>query len=145
MKTYQGAGIALFKKTSEGYSILLGKRTINPDKGKWAIFGGKSETFDKTPFETAKREFKEESGLLFSSINTKFLGECKFNLPFFKWTSFLYEIEVSFNIPKHISYEFSDLRFISLSELKNYELAFGVKKEIRTFLTNSAKKSKFVL
>ena len=41
IKTYKGAGIALFKKTSEGYSILLGKRTINPGKGKWYIFGGK--------------------------------------------------------------------------------------------------------
>ena len=50
LKTYKSAGIALFKKTSEGYSILLGKRTINPGKGKWSIFGGKSETFDKTPF-----------------------------------------------------------------------------------------------
>ena len=56
LKTYKGAGIALFKKTSEGYSILLGKRTINPGKGKWYIFGGKSKTFDKTPFETAKRD-----------------------------------------------------------------------------------------
>ena len=26
METYNGAGIALFKKTSEGFSILLGKR-----------------------------------------------------------------------------------------------------------------------
>lgn len=82
LKTYKGAGIALFKKTSEGYSILLGKRTINPGKGKWSIFGGKSETFDKTPFETAKREFTEESGIIFETINSKSCGKYNFNLPF---------------------------------------------------------------
>ena len=39
---YKGGGVALFykdKHTGE-YSILLGKRTIEPGKGKWSIPGG---------------------------------------------------------------------------------------------------------
>ena len=46
METYNGAGIALFKKTSEGFSILLGKRQNRPGIGKWSIFGGKREKYD---------------------------------------------------------------------------------------------------
>ena len=37
LKTYKGAGIALFKKTSEGYSILLGKRTFKSNGYNCAI------------------------------------------------------------------------------------------------------------
>ena len=139
IKTYKGAGIALFKKNSDVYCILLGKRTINPDKGKWSIFDGKREPFDKSSFETAKREFKEECALSFSSIKTKSFGECKFNLPFFKWTTFIFEVSESFRIPKHFGFKFSELHFIPTNELKKYTVAFGVKKEIRTFLKNSAK------
>ena len=131
MKTYKGAGIALFKKTNGNYLILLGKRTINPDKEKWSIFGGKSETYDKSVLETAKREFHEESYINLDSLNTELIGTCNFNLPFFKWTTFLYEVDDSFSIPVRFSSEFSELRFIALKKIKNYKLAFGVKKEIK--------------
>ena len=120
MKTYKGAGIALFKKNPEGYAILLGKRTINPEKDKWSIFGGKSEPIDKTPFETAERE-------------------CQFKYPFFKWTTFLFEVSEDFQIPELFCFEFSELRFIPLKESKKYNVAFGVRKEIRTFKKNKKK------
>lgn len=45
---YKGGGVALFykdKHTGE-YSILLGKRTIEPGKGKWSIPGGGYEPQD---------------------------------------------------------------------------------------------------
>ena len=134
MKTYKGAGIALFKKTSDGYSVLLGKRTIKPNKGKWSIFGGRTESYDNTPYETAKREFREESYMDLDSLNAKLIGTCNFNLPFFKWTTFLYEVDYSFSIPVRFSSEFSELRFIALKKIKNYKLAFGVKKEIKKHL-----------
>ena len=136
MRTYKGAGIALFKKTSGGYCILLGKRTINPGKNKWSIFGGRSEPFDKNTFETAKREFKEESGISFESIKKTEHGKCRFNYPFFKWTTFLFEVDESFPVPEKFCFEFSELRFIPIKELKNYELSFGVKKEVSSFIKN---------
>jgi len=139
MKTYKGAGIALFKKNPEGYAILLGKRTINPEKDKWSIFGGKSEPIDKTPFETAEREFNEESGISFDKLNTRPYGECQFKYPFFKWTTFLFEVSEDFQIPELFCFEFSELRFIPLKESKKYNVAFGVRKEIRTFKKNKKK------
>ena len=45
MRKYKGAGIALFQKQDNDYTILLGKRTIKPKKGKWSIPGG---GFEKT-------------------------------------------------------------------------------------------------
>lgn len=134
MKTYKGAGIALFKKTSDGYSVLLGKRTIKPNKGKWSIFGGRTESYDNTPFETAKREFREESYIDLDSLNAKLIGTCKFNLFVFKWSTFLYIVDESFSPPTRFCSEFSEFRFIKLTEIKNYKLGFGVKKEIREFL-----------
>lgn len=63
MRKYKGAGIALLKKQNNDYAILLGKRTIKPNKGKWSIPGGKFEKNDNFFFETAIREFREETGI----------------------------------------------------------------------------------
>lgn len=63
MRKYKGAGIALFKKQNNDYAILLGKRTIKPNKGKWSIPGGRFEKSDNFFFETAIREFREETGI----------------------------------------------------------------------------------
>ncbi len=134
LKPYKGAGIALFKKINGDYSILLGKRNINPDKGKWSIFGGKREKEDKSDWDTAKREFFEESYINFDTLKTKEIEECKFCLPFFKWTTFLREVDDSFSAPNYFSSEFSDLKFIALNEINKYKLAFGVRKEIKKFL-----------
>ncbi|MBQ7612316.1 MAG: NUDIX hydrolase [Spirochaetaceae bacterium] len=131
---YKGAGVALFKKASGGYSILLGKRANDPGNGKWSIFGGDSKSYEKTPFETAKREFKEESFMDLEAINGKLVGTCDFNFVFFKWTTFLYEVDESFPVPSRFSDEFSEFRFIPLDETQNYQLGFGVKREIGMFL-----------
>ena len=63
MRKYKGAGIALLKKQNNDYAILLGKRTIKQNKGKWSIPGGKFEKNDNFFFETAIREFREETGI----------------------------------------------------------------------------------
>ena len=63
MRKYKGAGIALFQKQDNDYTILLGKRTIKPNKGKWSIPGGGFEKNDNFFFETAIREFREETGI----------------------------------------------------------------------------------
>ena len=50
MRKYKGAGIALFQKQDNDYTILLGKRTIKPNKGKWSIPGGGFEKTDNSLF-----------------------------------------------------------------------------------------------
>jgi len=134
MRKYKGAGIALFKKQNNDYAILLGKRTIKPNKGKWSIPGGRFEKSDNFFFETAIREFREETGInLSNSVNEKNAIICSFHYPCFEWKTFMFEVDSDFHVPETFCYEFSEMRFISLKEIHQYELAFGVKKEIKHF------------
>lgn len=45
-----------------GRILIIRRGLQQPKPGTWACFGGKFEEEDKNPKETAKREFKEESG-----------------------------------------------------------------------------------
>ena len=47
---------------ADGDSILLGKRRIEPSKGKWDVIGGFLNLGER-PEDGAKREAKEETGL----------------------------------------------------------------------------------
>ena len=88
---YHGAGILIWTKDKQNnILILLGKRSINPSKGKWSIPGGKWDNKDgllnKTNkpnyLETAIRETKEE--LYYGVENIKFVKSLwKINIPFF--------------------------------------------------------------
>ena len=51
----------------------------------------------------------------------------------------MYEVPSDFPTPTKIR-EFSEMKFIPLSELGNYKLAFGVKSEINCFVKNISKK-----
>lgn len=83
MRKYKGAGIALLKKQNNDYAILLGKRTIKPNKGKWSIPGGKFEKNDNFFFETAIRELRKETGInLFDIVIEKKAIVCRFNYIF---------------------------------------------------------------
>lgn len=139
MRKYKGAGIALFQEQDNEYAILLGKRSINPDKGKWSIPGGRFEQTDNSLFETAIRELREETGINLTNTE-KDAVICSFHYPFFEWKTFMYEINSYFHAPKKLGYEFSEMRFISLKEIHQYELAFGVKKEINHFKKRQLKK-----
>ena len=46
----------------DGNKVLLGKRRIEPKKGKWDVIGGFLE-YSEHPEDGAKREAKEETGL----------------------------------------------------------------------------------
>lgn len=133
---YKGAGIAIFTKNEDGeYSILLGKRKYNPGKGKWSIPGGGYEVKkDKNLFITAVRETMEETGIDMNLI-AKDLKPivCKFHFVFFTWDTYMYDLG-NFSLPEFRIREFSELRSIPLSELKNFNLCFGIKTEVRKFL-----------
>ena len=134
MKRYKGAGIALFQKQNESYAILLGKRIIKPHKDKWSIPGGGFEKTDKSLFETAIREFREETGINISNtVNENDAIICSFHYPCFEWKTFMFEVSSDFTVPNSFCYEFSKMRFITLEDIHQYKLAFGVKKEIKHF------------
>lgn len=56
------ADIVIFSKIEDKLHVLLAKRAIEPEKGKWTVPGGhldKGERFD----EAAPRELEEETGI----------------------------------------------------------------------------------
>ena len=133
---YKGGGVALFQKNAEGvFSILLGKRINDPGKGKWSIPGGGFEHKDKNLFETARREFWEETGLNLNNIVVPQTPvKCHFWIPFcFKWLTLLYVLKDEWKLGKTHFHEFSEIKQIPLRELKNYKLAFGVMSEVKCF------------
>lgn len=123
------------------YAILLGKRTGKRERDKWSIPGGEwdREKGDNTLEDTAKRECSEEifQRKLFCKFETKYnaelLGKYDINLIFFNWTTLIYEVDSTFEAPTYFCDEFSELKFIPLSELKNYTLANFVKAEVDKF------------
>ena len=133
---YKGAGVALFKKADGEYQVLLGNRKYKPQAGKWSIPGGGYELKDLTLFTAARRELKEETGLdLCSDVKAVQIGETVtdyIKLPFFKWNTYMYEVPSDFPVPTEIR-EFSEMKFIPISRLGDYKLAFGVKREIKKF------------
>lgn len=133
---YKGGGIALFQQNDAGeYTVLLGKRINKPGKGKWSIPGGGYENKDSDLTETAKREFREETGLNLNSIVTTATPiKCHLWIPFvFNWITLIYVIKKDYRFRNNHFHEFSEVKQISLKDLKNYKLAFGVKSEVRTF------------
>ena len=137
---YKGGGVAIFQKMPDGnYAILLGKRTGRREHGKWSIPGGEWKEEDKTLADTAKRECSEEilNERPFQTIeveyNAKLLGKYNVKMLLFTWTTIIYEIDPMFEAPTDFCYEFSELKFIPLSELKNYTLAKFVNAEVGKF------------
>ena len=141
---YKGAGVALLKKVNGEYEIMLGCRTIAPGAGKWSIPGGEyKKGVDKNSFDNAERELREETKLELLEI-----GKAKkpiiysINWLMFRWETYMYEVDTDFEAPPkaNLNFEFSEMKFIPLSELGNYKLACYVKSEIKHFLRNISKK-----
>ena len=133
---YKGAGVALFKKVNGEYEILLGCRTIPPDAGKWSIPGGERKKEDKSFFDNAERELREETKLeLLEIAKAKKPIVYRINWLLFRWETYMYEVDADFKAPPkaNLNHEFSEMKFIPLSELVNYELACYVEDEIDCF------------
>lgn len=128
---YEGAGFAIFRKSINGYEILLGQRTARIGHKKWSIIGGSKEKQDNSFLACAKRELYEE--LLHQEINGIIVGNKKFTFPFFRWQTFFMLQTEPIQIAKH-NREFYKLMWIPISNLKRYPLCFGVKIEVKSFL-----------
>jgi predicted NUDIX family NTP pyrophosphohydrolase len=65
MKQIESAGIAVLRKSQNGYDVLMGHATqrnpLSLNDQRWGILKGKVEEGENI-WDTAKREFKEESG-----------------------------------------------------------------------------------
>ena len=117
---YRGAGIGLILDGR----ILLGKRTDRPFKGQWCVPGGGREKADASELDNAIREFTEETGVDFSTLDAKPVGSWKLRLPFFSWCTFFYSVsvfEASFCLD-----EFSEAEWVAIDEV-------GKKKHLRPF------------
>ena len=58
----------VFARTDEGMKLLLIQRKNEPCKGKWAFPGGFMD-IDETTIDTARRELKEETGLMVGELH----------------------------------------------------------------------------
>ncbi len=117
---YHGAGIALVM----GGQILLGKRSDHPFYGRWSVPGGGREKGDSSELATAIREFSEETGVDFLSLDAKPIGSWRLRLPFFSWRTFFYVVQ-SFEASFHPD-EFSEIRWVRLDDVP-------IKKYLRPF------------
>lgn len=133
VKTYKGAGVALFKKNDNESFVLLGRRRIKPCIDCWSFLGGgkhKNETFT----QAALREFEEESGTsLDSSLITK-QKEMDFNFPFFKWKTLLIETTQDIVLDKSCySKEFFEVKWVNIKDIKKYKLHIFVKTVVNKY------------
>ena len=123
---YHGAGIGLVKDGA----ILLGKRSDRPFRGQWCVPGGGREKADASELDTAVREFSEETGVDFSSLEAKPIGSWRLRFPFFSWRTFFFivpEIKASFSLD-----EFSEVEWVPLDEVsKKKHLRPFTKSEVR--------------
>lgn len=133
LKSYRGAGVLLFRQSKDTgeYEVLLGKRSIRHGYGKWAIPGGGMERYDVDYKACAFRELWEETGIDINLIQTKYLDEIKTDIPFFHWRTYLILTWGTF--PQFRIREFTELRWIRLSDLDKYDLWISLKKEIYSF------------
>ena len=62
------ADCIVFVRTDEGMKLLLIQRKNEPCKGKWAFPGGFMD-IDETTVDAARRELKEETGLVVGELH----------------------------------------------------------------------------
>lgn len=129
LRTYHGAGIIFWTHTEKGeVSILLGKRSMNPQNRRWSFPGGGWDEQDGyTPGgmisyqRTAMRESIEEMGMKVSDPSALRLI-WSLTLPFFRYKVYSYHLEGMVN-PPYIS-EFSEYRWCTLDSLPKPLVAF---------------------
>lgn len=141
-RPYHGAGLLLWTKNENGQMcVLLGKRSINPGKGKWSIPGGKwdleKDLYDKDGrpnyVKTALRETKEEIRLEITEdkdINQLWISR----IPWFNYIVY----EHYFPVQKSFAHnsEFYKVDWFSVSELPT-RCAWFVRSQVATLVCST--------
>lgn len=104
---FSGAGIIFF----DGKKVLMLKKP----GGRWSFPGGKPIQ-GETPLQTAKRETKEEVGI----IKGENIGELKFEQDDRTFHSFIYRVKKPFEVS--ISDEHIDFTWINFKKLSKIKL-----------------------
>lgn len=137
---YRGAGVAVFKEVDGETCVLLGRRKYAPFAKRWTFPGGGQEQ-NESFLSTSLREFREETGCEIRGRYIKRLGYFRVNKPLFKWQTTLIETEQDFYpVLRSWGIEFSDLKWVGLSEIKKYALHPFVKKAIKAYLDGKCMK-----
>lgn len=132
---YKGAGIALFCNKGSDTYILLGKRSDYPFHNRWSVpGGGVDKVSDKSDLDNAKREFYEETGIVFDSFHSEYQCSWKLKFPLFSWKTFIYKTEQMTD--GFTPNEFYELKWINISDVRKYKLRPFTKREIRSFCIN---------
>ena len=133
IRSYSGAGVLLFRynRNDGRFEVLLGKRSIRHGYGKWAIPGGGMEKIDSGFAACAYRELREETGIDINGLKARDLSEIKTDIPFFHWRTYLVMTWGDFT--EFRIREFSELRWIPVSDIGKYDLWISLNREIRAF------------
>ena len=98
-KYSQGAGIIFYKKENDQVFVVLGLRKGKPHAGFWSFAGGKLDPTDRSYFDCALREAKEEffnhRSEYFNLISSKNLIPKKrisFNAYFIRWDAYFVDV-----------------------------------------------------
>jgi 8-oxo-dGTP diphosphatase len=117
--------------------ILLTKRSIPPEKGKWCIPGGHID-IGETALESTLRETKEETGLELK--NPKFFGYYDEFLPEIYTHAILLIFYGSPEGKENHNDEVLEQRWFSEKDLNTINIAFGHKRILREFFRKNGQK-----
>jgi 8-oxo-dGTP pyrophosphatase MutT (NUDIX family) len=140
---YRGGGLAVFRINNGQSEVLLGLRANSPGRGMWSFPGGRAN--DKERLMTAAvREFREETGIqLYRRYITK-TGNFYVKNWFFEWNTVIIESTQDICIKQPSKKdcdsgwgihggEFRSLRWVPISEIRNYKLHHWVKNVINLY------------
>ena len=115
--------------------VLLGKRAQGKGAGTWALIGGKPDG-NETPEKTIIREVKEELGIEFDPhFYLEELDKESFPREFWDVRYF----EGGFEGKISLNEENSEIMFVSLEDLDNFEIAFDHKELLIKFFKGKSK------
>lgn len=126
-KIVKATTAAIIEKDSK---VLLEKRSINPEKGKWCLPGGHIEP-NETPEEAVKRETKEETGLEINKL--KFFKHFNEFLPEINISNIVIVFEAKAEGNESPKEEVSELKWCSPKEIEKLDMAFTHKSIIKEF------------
>jgi 8-oxo-dGTP pyrophosphatase MutT (NUDIX family) len=131
---YRGAGILFVRKEEGKTMVLLGKRTIRPQKNYWSLPGGKMDYRDEGDFfrcalrETGEELFSGMSGEFEKVKNMQAFGSAGIYLPFFNWKTYFFDLS-QLELEFRHNFEFSEIGWFdgqSLPEKTHYGIVYAL-------------------
>ncbi len=111
---FDGAGVLPYVVTEDSkIKVLLGKRAVKREYGKWSVFGGKKEP-GETYVAAAARELREEAGI--AASHGELVPLYKACVPFlFEYDIFSLDLK-SIDVKVSLNWETSEYRWFDIDE-----------------------------